>query len=289
MSIFYRITMFLCVTVFAVFHISDADARVWWGKNINVKKNIEYGSDRLQKLDVYLPSQSISGKRPVHIFVHGGAWTIGDKKRFALHAKLNTDQGIIFVSINYRLSPKVKHPAHVEDCARAVKWVYDNIGRYGGDVDNINISGHSAGAHLSALLGTNPEYLAKYDLPLSILKTVIPVDTASFDFTTPPTGKGVRVVPAIIDNTFGTSDVQLKAASPLFHVDGDNAPYFMMFVTSERPDAVAQTSVFNKALSDSGTRSSMRVVQGLSHSEMSKAMGDPKSPIAQGILKAILN
>lgn len=289
MSVYYRNIMLFLILCGSVFYVTSAGAGTGWGKKVNVKKDIAYGSDKLQKLDVYLPLGSKARKRPVHIFVHGGAWKIGNKKRFSSHAKLNTDQGIIFVSINYRLSPKDKHPAHVEDCARAVKWVYDNIGAYGGDVNRIHISGHSAGAHLVALLGTKGKYLREYGLSPSILKTVIPVDTASFDFTTPATGRGENIMPRIIAKTFGSSEAQLKAASPLFHVKSKNAPRFMMFVTSERADAVAQTAAFNKALGDAGTYSTMKVIQGFSHSEMSKAMGDPNSPIAQGVLKAILN
>ncbi|PCJ99372.1 MAG: hypothetical protein COA45_04860 [Zetaproteobacteria bacterium] len=289
MLVYYRNVILFLVLWSSAFYVASAHAGTGWGSDTRIKKDISYGVDRLQKLDIYLPLGARAKKRPVHIFVHGGAWRIGDKKRFSKHAKLNTDNGIIFVSINYRLSPKVKHPAHVEDCARAVKWVYDNIGAYGGDINRIHISGHSAGAHLVALLGTQSKYLRSYGLPPSILKIVIPVDTASFDFTTPPKGSGARFLPRVIAKTFGTGEVQLKAASPLFHVNSKNAPRFMMFVTSERADAVAQTTVFNKALLDAGTRSTMQIIQGLSHSEMSKAMANPKSPIAQGILKAILN
>lgn len=289
MSICYRNIMLFLILCGSVFYVTPADAGTGWGKKVNVKKGIAYGSDKLQKMDVYLPLGSKTRKRPVHIFVHGGAWSIGDKKRHKKQARFNTNNNIIFVSINYRLSPKNIHPTQVEDCARAVKWVYDNIGRYGGDANNIHISGHSAGAHLVALLGTRPDYLAKYDLPLSILKTVIPVDTASFDLTTPPTGGGSRVLPWVIAKTFGSSEEQLKSGSPLFHVNSKNAPKFLMYVASGRSGAVTQTSVFNKALNEAGTRSTMHAIDELNHKEMNAAMSDPKSPIAQGILKAILN
>ena len=121
MPIYHRNIMLLFILCGSVFYVTSADARSWWGsKTTNVKKDISYGSDKLQKLDIYLPLDSKAKKRPVHIFVHGGAWTIGDKRRFGKHAKLNTNNGIIFVSINYRLSPKHIHPAQIEDCARAV-------------------------------------------------------------------------------------------------------------------------------------------------------------------------
>ncbi len=280
---------FLFVMIIVVLCVSGSYANAWRNDTANVKKNIAYGADELQKLDIYIPDGGGGLNLPVHIFVHGGAWRKGDKRRYEDHALFYNVNNIIFVSINYRLSPKDIHPAQIEDCARAVKWVIDNIGSYGGDVNNINISGHSAGAHLVALLGTDHKYLAKYDIPLSKLKTVIPVDTASFDFTTPLTGLGSRVVSGIIDETFGVSDYKLRAASPLFHVDGNNATRFMMFVTSKRQDAVSQTKAFHNALVKAGTRSSMYVIEGLSHREMNKGMSDPKSPIAKSILKAILN
>lgn len=252
-----------------------------------IKANIPYGSDDLQTLDVYIPDSAKKGSFPVHIFVHGGAWQVGDKSYHKDQGLFNNDNGIIFVAINYRLLPKHKHPAQVEDTARAVKWVYDNIAKYGGDPFQIHISGHSAGAHIAALLATDPTYLNLYGLSPTIFRSVMAVDTASFDLTVPPEGKDARTLKKNIAKNFGTTPEELQAASPLYHAQQQNTsfPRFVLFVTSRRPDAVAQTKAFNTAL---GRVSEMRIIKGYSHEDMVRAMAIPSTSIAKTILKVIL-
>src|SRR5581483_10396907 len=109
------------------------------------------------KLDVYLPK----GKKefPVLFFVHGGGWKSGNKSWYGALGHAFAQAGIGVVLTNYRLSPQVKHPAHVQDVAKAFAWTCANIGKYGGRADRLFVCGHSAGGHLVALLATDPEYL----------------------------------------------------------------------------------------------------------------------------------
>lgn len=119
----------------------------WAGMTIT--RDIAYGSDPLQKLDLYVP-EAKGAKRPILLFVHGGGFTGGDK-----HGPFYPDnitawaakQGMIGVNIDYRLAPKAPWPAGAEDLASALGWVRANIARYGGDPDRIILWGHSAGAN----------------------------------------------------------------------------------------------------------------------------------------------
>src|SRR5206468_3096567 len=114
------------------------------------------------RLDLYLPEGKSDA--PVLFFVHGGGWTVGDKNLFGIAARLGKTlarRGIGLVSINYRLSPKVKHPEHIRDVARAFAWTHQNIGTYGGCKEEIFLCGHSAGGHLVALLSTDTQYLGE--------------------------------------------------------------------------------------------------------------------------------
>jgi acetyl esterase/lipase len=123
-------------------------------------------SDR-QVLDVLRPKGL--DNRPVVLFVHGGAWLIGDKNLFGLYRNFGrflAKHGIVAVMINYRLSPAVKHPEHIKDVARAFAWTRRHIKDYGGDPDRIFFCGHSAGGHLASLLATNDSYLKDKDLKL---------------------------------------------------------------------------------------------------------------------------
>lgn len=245
-----------------------------------------YGSDPLQKLDIYAPKGNAQSSLPVLIFVHGGAWAIGDKRNHDDKAALYTANGILFVSINYRLHPNARHPAQAEDVAAAVRWVYDHISQYGGDNNRIYISGHSAGAHLAALVGTDGRHLAKYGLSPQMLRAVIADDSASYDFTQP--ARRSNDVQRAIDETFGTDMASLAAGSPLSYVRGNTAlPPFLLFVAERREEAVAQTTQFFQALQAAGASSEMIPVPGLSHEQMGDAMADADSVIAQKILAVI--
>ena len=121
----------------------------------------------LLSLDVYVPDNT-GHPLPVVIYVHGGAWSAGDKARMHSKAQFFTDSAYDFVSVNYRLSPdtpdtsdhnRVKYPDHPIDCAKAVRWIYDNIYQYHGDCEKMSLIGHSAGAHLVSLLATNEKFL----------------------------------------------------------------------------------------------------------------------------------
>src|SRR5262249_4670874 len=133
------------------------------------------------KLDLYLPKGHKN--YPVLFFVHGGAWRSGKKELYAPLGNLIARHGIGCVVINYRLSPSVQHPAHIQDVARAFAWTQRHIGKHGGRADQLFISGHSAGGHLVALLATAPSYLKGEKLELSHIKGVIALSGV---YTIPP-------------------------------------------------------------------------------------------------------
>ncbi|MGH1456715.1 MAG: alpha/beta hydrolase [Alphaproteobacteria bacterium] len=284
-SIQYILFLVFIFTPISVQAWGDKDKGNQWASTI-VKKDIAYGSDDLQKLDVYVP-RGTKALKPVLIFVHGGGWRQGDKKQYVPMGKFYADHGVVFVAVNYRLSPDVVHPAHVQDSAKAIKWIYDNIGKYGGDKNKTYLSGHSAGAHLSALIGTDPKYLAAHGLAPTIFKAVIPNDTASFDFLT-PIQKGKIFVQPMIDQAFGTDPNGLKEASPITYARSEkDSPRFVIFVTAGRPDAADQTRLFHEALIQSGAKSEYHVIKGNSHRDMAKGMFDAESPISKEILNVI--
>ena len=118
-------------------------------------------TDKKQMLDIYMPDK-FAGKAPVIVSLYGGALRAGDKSGEGFVGKRLSERGFITVVPNYRLSPDVSHPAHVEDAAAAVAWVRNNIAKYGGDSTSIVLIGHSAGAYLAALLTMDARYLAAH-------------------------------------------------------------------------------------------------------------------------------
>jgi acetyl esterase/lipase len=120
--------------------------------------NLPYGGDARQKLDVYAPARP--EHRPVVIFFYGGTWSAGKKSYYAFVGATLAERGYVTVIPDYRLYPKVRFPTFVEDGARAVAWVQQHVRDFGGDPDRLVLMGHSAGAHIAALLALNPAYLA---------------------------------------------------------------------------------------------------------------------------------
>jgi acetyl esterase/lipase len=120
---------------------------------ITTKKNIVYGPNDRNTLDIHCPKEPSDTPRPVMLQIHGGGWIIGygDRQALPLRNKL-VEAGWIFVAINYRLSPKAQFPAHIVDCKQALVWIKENIAEYGGDPNFILATGGSAGGHLCSLL-----------------------------------------------------------------------------------------------------------------------------------------
>lgn len=134
-------------------------------------KDISYGEENAQKLDLYIPRDA--RKAPVLVFYYGGRWTDGKKEQYRFIADAFLKDGFAVVIPDTRKYPDVKFPAFAEDAARAFAWVHQNINDYGGDADTIFVAGHSSGAHLGALITTDPRYLAAHDLKRDDAKSFV--------------------------------------------------------------------------------------------------------------------
>ena len=130
-------------------------------------------SDKRDRLDIYMPTNAADV--PVVVYFHGGALSAGSKENGHVVAQEIIKQDIGFVSANYRLSPNISHPVHVQDAAAAVAWVLRNIHHYGGDSQNVYVSGHSSGAYLATLLQLDSRYLEEQGFELSDIKGAIPI------------------------------------------------------------------------------------------------------------------
>ena len=204
-------------------------------------KNVAYRDDRQadpvkNKLDLYLPK----GQRdfPVMFFVHGGGWHSGNKELYAPIGHVFARNGIGAVVINYRLSPQVQFPAHVEDVARAFAWTRANIARYGGRPDRIICCGHSAGGHLVALLATDESYLKAEKCSFKDIRCAITIS-------------GVYAIDAIhgtYGSVFGRDRGDRRDASPLHHASKDSPPFFILFAEKDLPTIERVSGEFYDAL-----------------------------------------
>ena len=125
-----------------------------------------YGRDRAQQLAVYAPPGAKD--LPVLLFFHGGAWISGHLGWLAFMARAVTSLPAVFVGASYRLAPRCRWPAQLEDATRAFDHVAANASRWGGDAKRIAVGGHSAGGHLAALLALrSPGRAIRACLPVS--------------------------------------------------------------------------------------------------------------------------
>ncbi len=240
--------LFLCLIIFSTSSFAA----------VTVSKPIHYGSDKRQIVQVYQPDSCRAKACPVVMWVHGGGWKNGDTTKNTASDMLTiwANQGIVMVGINYRLSPDVVHPKHVQDVAAAINWVHQNISGYGGDQNHLFLLGHSAGAHLVALVSTNPTYLATYNLSPKNLTAVFPIDTASFDLTNPS-----RFVKRMVNDAFGTDQTALREASPIWNVNsGGQYPDFIIAATNVRKDAVETSQILQTKLRNAGAKADLIVM-----------------------------
>ena len=121
--------------------------------------DIAYGPDPRQRLDVYVPRVDGAQALPVIVFFYGGGWQEGDRGSYLFMAEALASRGFVVVIPDYRVYPQARYPVFIEDGARAVAWVTANIGAHRGDPKRLVLMGHSAGAHIAAMLAYNRRFL----------------------------------------------------------------------------------------------------------------------------------
>ena len=247
-------------------------------KNVRQHLNIPYTkiegvNPNLLSLDIYQPKAKCIQPLPVMVYIHGGGWVRGDKANgVGTKAEWFTKHGYLFVSVNYRLSPKVQHPAHVQDVASAIAWVHKNIETYCGDPEHIFVMGHSAGAHLAALVGSDGRYLENHGLGLDDLKGVIVLDTGAVDIlgVAPVAGQNL---PKMWEQAFGPKSGWADP-SPITHVpSAENLPPFLLFTTEGRRAAAQANDRFADALTQRNVSARHTRAEDRNHSEINRKMG----------------
>jgi acetyl esterase/lipase len=132
------------------------------GHAIRLARSFAYADGARQTLDVCHPVGAVAA--PVVIFFYGGAWRSGNKWLYRYAAKALARRGYVAVLPDYRIYPQVRYPLFLEDGARVVRWAKDNVKRFGGDPGKIFLSGHSAGAHIAAMLAFDSRWLQRVGL-----------------------------------------------------------------------------------------------------------------------------
>lgn len=242
-------------------------------------RTISYGPDRLQQLDFYAATSGQSS--PLIVFVHGGGWKHGDKDMMRSSVKLADwrAKGYAVASVNYRLVPAFRVEDQAADVAHAVALLRKQATALGVDANRLVLVGHSAGAHLVALVGTDPQFLRAAGLSPGDVRGVISLDGAAYDVPA-QMGENARLMGDTYREAFGTDPARQRALSPTFNAAAPNAPAFLLLHV-QRPDGVRQSEELAAALRKAGTPVEIHGVEGrglIGHMEINRRLGEPDYP-----------
>jgi acetyl esterase/lipase len=263
----------------AVFLISATTAIA---ADLQVHRDLPYAEPNTprQTLDVYAPTEGQG--HPVVFWIHGGGWQRGDKGEVQAKPRAFVDRGFVFVSTNYRLLPEVAIKAMAGDVAKAIRWVHDHARDYGGDPETIFVMGHSAGAQLAALIGTDDRYLKAEGLSPSILKGCVPVDGDTYDVPMQIATVEERRA-EIYRRKFGDEASQ-KDLSPVTHVSqGKTIPPFLILHVADHPETRGQSLRLVQALRDAGVSARAFPAVGKDHGTINADLGTPDDEPTQAL------
>lgn len=233
--------------------------------------DLPYGPDARQRMDVYLPPRARRAA-PVLVMVHGGAWMFGRKDAASVVdlkiAHWVRDQGFILVSVGYRTVPQADPMVQAQDVARAIATAQASAPSWGGDAGRFVLMGHSAGAHLVALLSASPT-LAREQGARPWLGTVV-LDSAAVDTVAIMQRRHM----GFYDRVFGADPAFWRSVSPTDALAPGAPPMLMVCSTQRRDGSCAQSQQFANRANAVGTRAEL-LPEDLSHGDINAQLGLP--------------
>ena len=258
-----------------------------------VVRDIAYGAQNRQTLDVYIPEASSEPLQPektaresqkkskdVIIFFYGGSWQRGNKEDYLFVAQALASKGYIAVIADYRLYPEVRFPAFIQDGANAVSWVHTHIGEYGGNPQRIFVAGHSAGAYNAMMLGLDTSYMRAAGVSSAHpIKGVIGL-AGPYDFA-PIAGKTLKKI-------FGGANN--PNTQPIHFARKNAPPVLLLSGEADRDVGIENTTALAKKLRAYDNDVSVRTYPELDHSDIVLALAygfRDKAPVLDEIDKFI--
>jgi acetyl esterase/lipase len=265
--------------------VTGAAAASGWRRNdsaaalppgASVTRDLAYGRDPAQRLDVYrMPGGS--ARKPVIVMVHGGAWRFGDKNSpGVVENKVARwlPQGYVFVSIGYRMLPTLDALQQADEVALALAYVQSHAAQWGGDPGQLILMGHSAGAHLVALLSAAPEHA--YALGARPWSATVALDSAALDV---PSVMQRRHLP-FYDAAFGADPARWRQASPVDVLDAKAIPVLAVCSEVRLDDSCDHARAYTRRAAQLGIAGAT-LPQVLKHGQINSELGLPGSYTTQ--------
>ena len=232
--------------------------------HIKKEKDIVYKEDLHQRdglLDVYYPRDQKELK-DVLVFIHGGSWNSGNKNIYWWLGRNFARKGIVTVIINYPLAPENSYDVMANYNAFAVKWVKEHAGNYGGNPERIYLMGHSAGAHLAALVSLDEDFFKSTGIENPV-KGVVLNDAFGLDMFQYLTNNYSQPKP--YRKVFTDNPAIWKQASPYYHIKSSEVP-FSIYVGEKTYDTIKMQSViFKDKLVQHGIQADLRTIKNKKH------------------------
>lgn len=236
-----------------------------------VIRDVAYGADPRQRFDVYLPAQAhrvAAARLPVIVMVHGGGWVHGDKRSPGVvenKARWWLPRGYALISVNYRMLPDTAPLEQARDVAGALASAQRQAGAWGLDRDRFVLMGHSAGAHLVALLAASP-HLARAAGAIDARGAIL-LDSGALDVEA---AMRRRHLP-LFDRAFGSNPAYWRATSPLHALSRASWPMLAVCSTRRR-DICAEAHRMAAKADANGVRMQVLDVD-LSHRDINAQLG----------------
>lgn len=232
---------------------------------------LRYGDHSRQSVRVYPATGSADrASRPLAVYIHGGAWRMGSPERVRAKPQWFAEAGWVFASVGYRVLPEAPVEEQARDVAAGLRALRADAVRLGFDPQRIVLMGHSAGAHLAALVATDERYLGE---DRAAVRAVILLDGAGYDVTHEFMLRG-PLARKLYGDAFGEDPARQRALSPITHVDAGDPPEWLIVFAESRLDAREQAAQFGDALQQVGLRVE-RVPDPGNHLEINREFGTP--------------
>lgn len=236
---------------------------------MDVKLDIPYKTvdDKPILLDLYLPSNPVRKPVPVVVMIHGGAWISGSKKEMTPLAEALAEKGVAVANVDYRLAPKYKWPAMLDDCRDVFVYLQEHSAEFGIDPNRIGAIGGSAGAHLSMFLGMQDIPRAKgISRVLAVVNVFGPVDLTQ-DFE-----KNIAnmVSVQVLGKKYEDATEDARKFSPITYIDAKTAPIYTLHGTIDPLVPIIQSERLNNAMKAAKVFHERVVIEGLGHGVSSK-------------------